>query len=136
MSQNATTSLSGLIAMSCVLPILCIVAVGLRFWLRGRQKSQLKVDDWLMVPALVSLNSSWFQYQGQTMTTSKKLTLSLPIGFVHWHVHMRHSRYKWLIKILHPCTHFDVYRCPQTVLGVSNARSKRWSRGLRQQPNI
>ena len=59
MSQNASTSPSGLIAMSCVLPILCIVAVGLRFWLRGRQKSQLKIDDWLMVPGLVSPHLSW-----------------------------------------------------------------------------
>lgn len=60
MSQNASTSPSGLIAMSCVLPILSIVAVGLRFWLRGRQKSQLKLDNWLMLPALVSAHSSRF----------------------------------------------------------------------------
>ena len=44
--------------MSCVLPLLSIAAVGLRFWLRGRQKSQLKIDDWLMVPALVRQHSS------------------------------------------------------------------------------
>lgn len=54
MSQNQTTSPSGLIAMSCVLPVLSAITVGLRFWLHARQKSQLKVDDWLMLPALVS----------------------------------------------------------------------------------
>lgn len=39
--------------MSCVLPALSTAAVALRFWLRGKQKSQLKLDDWLMLPALV-----------------------------------------------------------------------------------
>ena len=58
MSQNQSNSPSGLIAMSCVLPALSTAAVGLRFWLRGRQKSQLKIDDWLMVPALVRQPSS------------------------------------------------------------------------------
>lgn len=80
--------------MSCVLPILSIVAVGLRFWLRGRQKSQLKLDDWFMLPSLVNPHSYRFQYQDQVVTISRKLTLWLPAGFVHWHVHMRHSRYE------------------------------------------
>lgn len=43
--------------MSCVLPVLSAVTVGLRFWLHARQKSQLKFDDWLMLPALVSPDS-------------------------------------------------------------------------------
>lgn len=51
--------------MSCVLPVLSIAAVGLRFWVRGRQKSQLKLDDWLMLPALVSPHSSDFRKQDQ-----------------------------------------------------------------------
>ena len=33
------------------------------------------------------------------MTNARKLTLSLPAGFVHWHVHMRYPRYEWPIKI-------------------------------------
>ena len=86
--------------MSCVLPILSIVAVGLRFWLRGRQKSQLKLDDWLMLPSLVSPQSYRFQYQYYVVTPNGQLTLSLPTDFVHWHVHMRHSWYEWPIKVL------------------------------------
>lgn len=54
MSQNQTTSPSGLVALSCTLPIICIFAICLRFWLRNRQKSPLRADDWLMLPALVS----------------------------------------------------------------------------------
>lgn len=38
--------------MSCILPVLSIAAVGLRFWVRNRQKPELKLDDWLMLPAL------------------------------------------------------------------------------------
>ena len=57
MSQNQTTSPPGLIALSCVLPVLSAVTVGLRFWLHARQQSRLKFDDWLMLPALVSPDS-------------------------------------------------------------------------------
>lgn len=101
MSQNLSTSPSGLIAMSCTLPILSIAAIGLRFWLRGRQKSQLKLDDWLMLPALVSPDPFRFHYRGQVMTITQRLTLSLHADSIHWHVHMRHSRYEWPSKILH-----------------------------------
>lgn len=66
MSQNQSTSPSGLTAMSCVLPVLSIGAVGLRFWLRGRQKVHLEFDDWLMLPALVSPYSSRIQSRGST----------------------------------------------------------------------
>lgn len=36
-----------------VLPIMCITAIGLRFNARRVQKSGLKIDDWVMLPALI-----------------------------------------------------------------------------------
>jgi hypothetical protein len=36
-----------------VLPIMCIIAIGLRFNARRVQKSGLKMDDWIMLPALI-----------------------------------------------------------------------------------
>ena len=101
MSQNPATSPSGLIAMSCVLPILSIAAISLRFWLRGGQTSQLRIDDWLMIPALVRNPSPVLHYQDQVVRTSRTLRTPLPAGSIHWHVHMRHPRYTWPIKSLH-----------------------------------
>ena len=49
-----STSPSGIIALSCVLPVLGIAAVGLRFMLRKRQGVPRGMDDWIMLPALVS----------------------------------------------------------------------------------
>ncbi|KAJ2991335.1 hypothetical protein NUW58_g2548 [Xylaria curta] len=39
------------IAAAVVLPLANIIAVGLRFWVRTKQKQPLKVDDWLLIPA-------------------------------------------------------------------------------------
>lgn len=55
--------------MSCVLPVPLMLAVGLRFWLRSTQKLSLKVDDWLMIPALVSQ----FLHGERTKTTLRLL---------------------------------------------------------------
>ena len=54
MSANTpSTSPSGLVALSTVVPILCIAAVGLRFQLRRKQTQSVQIDDWIMLPALV-----------------------------------------------------------------------------------
>ena len=43
------------IAAGAVLPSLCIIIVALRFWTRSLQKGNYGVDDWLTLPALVSI---------------------------------------------------------------------------------
>ena len=48
------TSRNGLAALSGTLLGIAIATVALRFQARYRQKATLQVDDWLMVPALVS----------------------------------------------------------------------------------
>ena len=45
---------SQVIAAAALLPFLGIVLVGLRFYSRIKNKAGLGVDDWLIVPALVS----------------------------------------------------------------------------------
>ena len=49
-----TPSPRSIIASSATLSSLCIVAVSMRFWARSLQRAKLSVDDWLMLPALVS----------------------------------------------------------------------------------
>lgn len=44
------------IAAAAILPFLGIVLVGLRFYNRIRQKAGIGADDWLIVPATVSLH--------------------------------------------------------------------------------
>lgn len=44
-----------LIAAATVLPVLACVAVVLRFTVRARQKAGIRVDDWLTLPAAVSI---------------------------------------------------------------------------------
>lgn len=44
---------SSVLAVCTVLPILCIVAVALRFNVRRLQKATCKLDDWIMLPALI-----------------------------------------------------------------------------------
>ncbi|KAI0107680.1 plasma membrane protein Pth11-like protein [Hypoxylon sp. NC0597] len=51
MSQHYYQRPGHVIAAGVGLPVADIVVVGLRFWLRKRQKLPLKPDDWLMVPA-------------------------------------------------------------------------------------
>ncbi|KAF2855811.1 hypothetical protein T440DRAFT_551145 [Plenodomus tracheiphilus IPT5] len=46
------TSPGSLIAICVVLPVLSILAVALRFYTRKRSKSSLKLDDWILLPAL------------------------------------------------------------------------------------
>jgi hypothetical protein len=36
-------------------PPLCIIAVALRFYTRRVQKLELRLDDWLLLPSLVSV---------------------------------------------------------------------------------
>lgn len=42
-----------IIAAGTVLPILAIIAVILRFFVRSRQQAAVGLDDWLTIPALV-----------------------------------------------------------------------------------
>lgn len=50
----STTSYQGILACSTVLPVLCIATVGLRFYVRSKQKAVLQFDDYAQIPALVS----------------------------------------------------------------------------------
>ncbi|KAI6086756.1 hypothetical protein F4821DRAFT_278438 [Hypoxylon rubiginosum] len=43
------------IAAGIILPVVDIIAVGLRFWVRTKQKQALKADDWLLVPATIMI---------------------------------------------------------------------------------
>ena len=43
------------ISASAILPSLCILAVGLRFYTRRKQHEDLRLDDWLTIPALVTM---------------------------------------------------------------------------------
>lgn len=45
---------AAVIALGAILPAIDVVVVALRFYARRKQKLQLMVDDWLVVPALVS----------------------------------------------------------------------------------
>lgn len=42
-----------IITASTVLPILSIIAVALRFYVRFTRKNELGADDWLTIPGLV-----------------------------------------------------------------------------------
>ena len=44
-----------ILAASTVLPVLCIIAVLLRFYVRVWWRQGIGMDDWLLVPALVGL---------------------------------------------------------------------------------
>lgn len=57
----ATPSPLSVVAASVALSVLSVVAVALRFWARHVQRATLLMDDWLLVPALVSLQNSQFQ---------------------------------------------------------------------------
>ena len=52
------TSFNGLAGLSGSLLGFSIIAVSLRFYVRYRQDKSFKTDDWLMIPALVSLEDS------------------------------------------------------------------------------
>ena len=51
----STTSAEGIYASSTILPVLSIVAVSLRFYVRSKQRNDLSFDDWAQIPALVCL---------------------------------------------------------------------------------
>ena len=48
------TDPSGLLAMSVVFIPLLVLVVSLRFYARAFSRLPLEIDDWLMLPALVS----------------------------------------------------------------------------------
>lgn len=45
---------SSIMVAGILFPILSIVFVGLRFYVRQKQKVAILADDWLLIPALVS----------------------------------------------------------------------------------
>lgn len=52
------TDPSAMIAVGVVMPVLGIFTVALRFYTRHIMKNQIGVDDWLLIPALVSLSGT------------------------------------------------------------------------------
>lgn len=46
-----------MIAVAVVFPVLGILSVGLRVYVRRVQKARILADDWLLLPALVGLFS-------------------------------------------------------------------------------
>jgi hypothetical protein len=50
----STTSHEGLLALSTATLAISTIAVGLRFYARTVQKAGLKIDDWIMIPTIVS----------------------------------------------------------------------------------
>ena len=48
------TSASGLLSLSSSLLVLSCVTVVLRFYTRQKQRLEIKADDWIMLPCLVS----------------------------------------------------------------------------------
>jgi hypothetical protein len=51
----SSSSKEGLLAVCGTFTGLCTISVGLRFYGRRLQKQPLRADDWIMIPALVSL---------------------------------------------------------------------------------
>ena len=43
------------IPVASVFPLLCTIIVGLRFYTRRLQGARTRIDDWLVLPALVSI---------------------------------------------------------------------------------
>lgn len=51
----AFVSAGNVLSASVILPLLGLVAVGLRFWRRASRKMGVSMDDWLILLALVSV---------------------------------------------------------------------------------
>lgn len=51
------TNPSYVLAAGAIFLILCPIVVGLRFYTRAIQKAKIGIDDWLILPALVSIPS-------------------------------------------------------------------------------
>lgn len=50
---SGPTKPSSLIGIASAVPIMCIITISLRFYLRVfRQKMPLKIDDWILIPAV------------------------------------------------------------------------------------
>ena len=75
-------------ALTAVFMIIALIAVPLRFYTRRLQSMQLGLDDWLMLPALVSS-------AGLSMH-SNKLTRAKAIYFAYWHCDYHRYAYRIL----------------------------------------
>jgi len=51
------TNPSYVLAAGAIFLTLCPIVVGLRFYTRAIQKAKIGIDDWLILPALVSIPS-------------------------------------------------------------------------------
>lgn len=69
--------------VSIALTILDIVAVYARFYARRKQKQPFKIDDWLVLPALV----------GDIHNTVPSSSSLIRLGLQHWHLCRRLDRY-------------------------------------------
>ena len=68
---------TGVITCGVLFPILGVIAVALRFMVRRKRKNDLGMDDWICLPALVSLISTAgsLSLLLQLTATSKKILL-------------------------------------------------------------
>lgn len=71
-TSEADRGKANLLAVSCVLVGLSLMVVLLRFYARRQQKVQIKADDYLVLPALVSCPSpftqQWLEYSVEQLT--------------------------------------------------------------------
>ena len=75
---NNTASPSSIIAVGVVFPVLCTIAVVLRFYLRYALKVRLMADDWLTIPTLVSK-----RHDGLRSTDSAQLlTIGMGVSMI------------------------------------------------------
>lgn len=79
----ATPNPGNVIAASVLLPVLCTVTVGLRFYTRYVQKSRVLLDDWLTLPALVCIPSACGEKARSSMISSPQiLTIGMGVASV------------------------------------------------------
>ena len=60
------------LAAAIVLPVVAIIAVGLRFWLRSSGKAGIGLDDWITLAALVSLQCKALQQSRRCPNNTRK----------------------------------------------------------------
>ncbi|KAI1387194.1 plasma membrane protein Pth11-like protein [Hypoxylon trugodes] len=92
-----------IIAAAAVLPLVGLIAVILKFWVRKKQKQPLKADDWLMIPAiLLTCGSGICVVYG----VSQKV-VAYPIGTSPPHSDGKHSTLcliQWVFGLIFPLT--------------------------------
>ena len=92
--QFPLASAGEVLAAGVVLPIVCLACVMLRFVARGSQKVRPGLDDWLLVPAAVSLPPPPTMQIKAYRRTSADIIPSHDSGNGNWNGHMLHL---WLV---------------------------------------